>query len=227
MGDAALAAVGDADLLFRAGVAGEGDDVHQGLFKVLLVRGRVPDALAQGLPGGAGAEIHAQGQLDPGGHHRPLQKHVVAVPGDLAGDDAVGDAVNAVVVPGIGKTGDLRENVAPRVVDDAVYASHVSSCASVFPDAVIFPPETGVPSLMADIIIPGLCERINNLPLSKREKRRPRPHRFPGVFPEKCPKPPERKNFHAPLTPPERGKAGTVLRRSPPFEGERRIHTGA
>src|SRR5699024_1986594 len=48
VGDAALAAVRDTDLLGRAGIAGKGDDIDQRLFKILLVRGGFLDLGADG-----------------------------------------------------------------------------------------------------------------------------------------------------------------------------------
>ena len=151
MGDAALAAVGDADLLGGAGVAGKGDDVDQGLLEILLVGGSLLDVGADGRLGVRGLQAHTQGQTDPFLHDGPFQKHVVAVVGHLSGNDLVGDHVHpAQVSVLIGQTGHLRKDVAADIVYRAVYSSHVLF-SSVFPRAVAFRP--------GDVI----CEFFRNL----------------------------------------------------------------
>ena len=133
VGDAALAAVRDADLLGRAGIAGEGNDIDQGLLEVLLVRGGLLDLGAdRGLLTG-GLQAHAQGQTDPLLHDGPLQKHVVAMLCHLAGNDLVGDHIHPVQIAAlIGKTGYLGKDIPADIIHRAVYTSHspFSSCST-------------------------------------------------------------------------------------------------
>ena len=125
VGDAALAAVRDTDLLGRAGIAGKGDDIDQGLFKILLVRGGLLDLGADGRLLTGGLQAHAQGQPDPLLHDGPLQKHVVAMSCHLAGDDLIGDHIHPVQISAlIGKTGYLRKDIPADVIHRAVYTSH-------------------------------------------------------------------------------------------------------
>ena len=121
----ALAAVGDADLLGRAGVAGKGDDVDQRLLEILLVGGGLLNVGADGRLGIRRLQAHAQRQPNPLLDDGPLQKHVMAVLGHLAGNDLVGDHVHLAQVPvSVGQTGHLGKDVAANVVYRAVYTSH-------------------------------------------------------------------------------------------------------
>ena len=126
VGQAALAAVGDADLLGRAGIAGKGDDVDQGLFKILVIgRGRLLDVGADRSLLAGGLQAHAQSQPHPLLNDGPLQKYVVAVPRHLAGHDGIGDHVHPVQVSAlIGQTGHLGKDIAADLVHSTVYASH-------------------------------------------------------------------------------------------------------
>ena len=126
VGNAALAAVGDADLLGRAGVAGIGDDIDQGLVEIFLIRGGILDIGADGGRGAVGVQIHAQSQLEPGGNNGPLQEHVMAMVGNLSGNDLVGDHVHLLVIVAlIGQSGHFCEYAAADIVYRAVYTSHV------------------------------------------------------------------------------------------------------
>ena len=128
MGNAALAAVRDADLLGGAGVAGEGDDIHQGLLKILLVGGGLLDAGGDGHLLLRGLQVHAQGQTEPLLDDGTLQEHVVAVLGHLALDHLVGDLVHtAQIAVLIGQTGHFGEYVAADIVHRAMDTSHMLS----------------------------------------------------------------------------------------------------
>ena len=127
MGDAALAVVRDAQLLGGAGVAGEGDDVHQGVLEVLLrfLGGAQILADGDGLPGVA--DVQPQGQPDPLLDDGPLQEHVVAVLGHVALDHLQGNLVQQTGVPILeGQLRHLLEYGAADVVNRAVYSSHSS-----------------------------------------------------------------------------------------------------
>ena len=127
MGQAALAAVRNPDLLGGAGIAGKGDDIDQGLLKIFVVgRGRLLDTGADGRLLASGLQAHAKGQPHPLLDNGPLQKHVVAVAGHLSGNDGVGDHVHPLQIPAlIGQAGLLCEYVAANIVYRAVYTSHV------------------------------------------------------------------------------------------------------
>jgi hypothetical protein len=126
VGNAALAAVGDANLLGRAGVAGIGDDVDQRLLEILLVGGGLADHGAQGLLGALGIQIHAQCQTHAGGNHGTLLKHAVAVLCNFAGNQLIGDGVDPVqIVILIAQSGDFFKYVATDIVNNAMYASHI------------------------------------------------------------------------------------------------------
>ena len=126
MGQAALAAVRNPDLLGGAGIAGKGDDIDQGLLKIFVVgRGRLLDTGADGRLLASGLQAHAKGQPHPLLDNGPLQKHVVAVVGHLALDHLVGDLVHPLQVPAlIGQAGHFGEDIAADLIHRAVYASH-------------------------------------------------------------------------------------------------------
>ena len=127
VGDTALAAVRDADLLGRAGVAGVRNDIHQGVLVVLLKLLGPLDILADGSGVSGVAHVQAHGQTHPLLHDGPLQEYVVTVVGHVALDHLEG---NLVGLPGIaalkGQTGDLLEYAAADVVYCAVHSSHKS-----------------------------------------------------------------------------------------------------
>ena len=126
MGNAALAAVRNADLLGGAGVAGIGDNVDQGLVEILLVRGGLLNLSTDGGRGAVWVQVHAQSQLEAGGNNRALQKHIVAVVGDLTGNQLIGDHIHLVIVVlAVSQPGDLCEYVAADIVHRAVYTSHI------------------------------------------------------------------------------------------------------
>ncbi len=128
VGDAALAVVRDAQLLGGAGVAGEGDDVHQGVLEVLLrlLGGTQVLTDGDGLPGVA--DVQSQGQPDPLLDDGPLQEDVRPVMGHVALDHLQRNLVQQAGVPSVeGQPGHLFEYGAANVVHRAVHTSHSSS----------------------------------------------------------------------------------------------------
>ena len=127
VGNTALAVVGDAELLGGASVAGEGDNVHQGVLIVLFrLLGRA-QVLADrnGFPGIA--DVQAQGQPDPFLDDGPLQEDVVAVLGHVALNHLQRNLVQQTGVPALqGQLGHLFEYGAADIVYRAVYTSHSS-----------------------------------------------------------------------------------------------------
>ena len=125
VGNAALAAVGNANLLGGAGITGKGDNIDQRLPEILLIRSRLPDAGAEGLRRTARIQIHAQSQPDSGGHHRPLQKYVMPVVSHLSGNDLIGNHIHTgIIIPAVGQPGHLCKYAAANIVYRAVYTSH-------------------------------------------------------------------------------------------------------
>ena len=123
----ALAAVRDADLLRRAGVAGVRDDVYQGILVVLLEFLGPLNVLADGRGVPGVAHIQAHGQADPLLHNGPLQKHVMTVFGHVALDHLEGDMVCLAGIAALkGQPGNLLEYGASNVVYRAVNSSHQS-----------------------------------------------------------------------------------------------------
>ena len=125
---AALAVGRDADLLRRAGVAGEGDDVDEGRLVVFFGLCGLLDAVGGEAHLGGGAQGQAAGEAEALGDDGALKEDVVAVLGVLAGDDFVGQGVDAREVAAlVGEAGDLCENLSSKVVNYAVYTSHDSA----------------------------------------------------------------------------------------------------
>ena len=128
VGNAALAAVRNTDLLGGAGIAGVGNDVDQRLIEILLIRGSLLNLGADGGGRAVGVQIHAQSQLDPCGDNGALQKYIVTVVSHLTGNQLIGDHIHLIVVlPAVGQTGYLREYVVADIVYRAVYTSHIFS----------------------------------------------------------------------------------------------------
>ena len=91
VGNAALAAVRNTDLLGGAGIAGVGNDVDQRLIEILLIRGSLLNLGADGGGRAVGVQIHAQSQLDPCGDNGALQKYIVTVVSHLTGNQLIGE----------------------------------------------------------------------------------------------------------------------------------------
>ena len=128
VGEAALAVGRDADLLRRAGVAGEGDNVDEGRLVVFFGLCGLLDAVGGEAHLGGGAQGQAAGEAEALGDDGALKEDVVAVLGVLAGDDFVGQGVDAREVAAlVGEAGDLCENLSSKVVNYAVYTSHDSA----------------------------------------------------------------------------------------------------
>ena len=127
---AALAAVGDADVLGGAGIAGIGNDVDQRLFKILLVDGSLLNVGADAGRVIRALQTHAQSQTQTGADDGTLQKNIVAVVTHFAVAKLVGDHVHPLVIAAlIGKGSHFLEYAAANIVHNAVYASHI--CSSV------------------------------------------------------------------------------------------------
>ena len=126
VGNAALTAVRNANLLGRAGIAGRVDDVYQGIFKIFLIRNSFVDMGAEVT---ADINVHTQSQPHPGNDDRALQIHVVAVLCNISGHQLIGDQIHLVLVVLvilIGQAGHFGEYAAANIVYRAVYASHSS-----------------------------------------------------------------------------------------------------
>ena len=130
MAEAALTVGGDAYLLWRAGVAGEGDDVDQRGFVVLFRLCGLLDAVGGEADFGGGAQGQAAREAETLGYDGALEKDVMAVLCILAGDDLVWQSIYPREVPAlICQPGDLCEHLTPEIINDAVNTSHVmSSC---------------------------------------------------------------------------------------------------
>jgi len=125
VGEAALAVRGYTDLLRRAGVAGEGDDVDEGRLVVLFGQGGLLYAVAGEVLLRGGAQGQSAGEAQALGDNGALKEDVVAVLGDFTGDDLIRQGVDLLVVPAlVGEAGDLGKYVASDIVNYAVYASH-------------------------------------------------------------------------------------------------------
>ena len=123
---AALAVGGDADLLRRAGVAGEGDDIYERGLIVLLGQGGFFYAVAGQVLLRGGAQRQSAGETQPFGDYGALQKDVVAVLRDFSWYDFIRQSIYFLVVAAlIGEPCDFCENVPAKIIDYAVYTSHV------------------------------------------------------------------------------------------------------
>ena len=102
LGQAALAVLGDAVLVCRAGVAGVADDIDEGRLIVLLGDGALAEALAEQGPLVHRPQGQAHGHPDPLPGDGPLQEDGFPVLGLLAGDDDIGQLLHSVVVAVVG-----------------------------------------------------------------------------------------------------------------------------
>ena len=120
-----LTEVRDDVTLFRAGVAGKFQDVHQ---RRLIVFLRSRALLHTGgkrrvLVERTGAQPHCE--TEPLADNRSFQKDAAAVLGDLAGNDLVWQILNAGVVAAlVAHAGDLREYLAANVGDGGINAAN-------------------------------------------------------------------------------------------------------
>ena len=130
VGQAALAALGDQHLLLRAAVAGELDHVDQrrGVVGLRPVGGL--NIVGEGGVLRRAAAGQAHGQAQPLAHDGPLQKHVVAEVAHLAGNDLVGERLDALVhrpLGVVGHAGHLAEDPVANLLNTGFYASHCRS----------------------------------------------------------------------------------------------------
>ena len=91
VGQASLALVGHDDLFFRAGVAGELDDVDQGIVIVFLGNGALLNPVGQGTEFAHFTKRQAHAQTKALADDRPLQENTVAVFGFGPREDFVRD----------------------------------------------------------------------------------------------------------------------------------------
>ena len=130
VGNAPLATVRNADLLRRAGVAGERDNVNQRLFKVLF--GLRLAHFVHFLDGRANRKlvvrvlhVHAEREPDALFNDGAFQKHVGAVLGHFPRNHLVGNHVDPRQVAAlVGQQSHFFEYAPADVVHRAVYASH-------------------------------------------------------------------------------------------------------
>ena len=101
VGKAALAAIGDAVLLFRAAVAGKFDQVDEGGIVVLLRNGAFVHPHRKGGVLADGPQGQPHGQPQPLPHDGPLQEDGFPVLGHLPGDDFIGQLLDAGIVPAL------------------------------------------------------------------------------------------------------------------------------
>ena len=133
-GQTSLAAVGDPHLGPGAGVAGDGDDVHQRGIVELFRFGRFFNALGQGGVLSDGPHRQSHGQAQPFPDDGPFQKDAFPVGGYLAGDDFVGEFLDLGQVPAfVGQTGDFRKHLAAELGDRCVDSSHIHNFLTSFP----------------------------------------------------------------------------------------------
>ena len=126
MGSTALAVIGDTDLLGGAGVAGEGNDIHQGLVEELLVDISLFDGGADRHLVGSRLKGHTQSKTHTLGNDGTLQEHVTALLKSVTTDHLIRDQVDTLQVAAlIGKLCDFLEHILTDLVNNAVKASHM------------------------------------------------------------------------------------------------------
>ena len=124
---AALAHIGHADLIFRAGVAGKLDDVDERRGVVGLLLGRRVDVVGQRrmLSRAAARQTHRQTQAFA--YDRALQKNILAIGCYLARHDVIRQRLDAAVGRPLGMvrhTRDLGKNTVSNVSNSSFHASH-------------------------------------------------------------------------------------------------------
>ena len=137
MRQAALAAVGHDDLLFRAGVAGELDDIDERRLIVRFARA-VLDAVRDGRVGVGVARRKTHGQAQALANNGALEEDAVAVSGVLGRQDLVGQGFERLgKVLGLclvgaleGHARDLGVNATANLVDACVNSSHAGGLLS-------------------------------------------------------------------------------------------------
>ena len=125
--EAALAHVGHAVDVVLAGVAGKLDDVDEGRLVVGLGLCRLGKAVRELLGAIDALQRQAQRKADALAHDGALEKHALAVGGNVTRDDLVGQLVELlrlVVAALVGDLRDLAKDVAPDFRQVGVHATH-------------------------------------------------------------------------------------------------------
>ena len=108
-----------------AGIACEGNDVHQGIIKELLVDIGLGDGGADGHLVGGGLEGHAQSQTHALADDGALQEHVAALLESITADHFIGDHVNALEVTAlISELCNFFKYILTDLINNAVKTSH-------------------------------------------------------------------------------------------------------
>ena len=123
---AALAHIGDPNLLGRAGVTGKVDDVDQGGLIVLLGNGALLDVSAGGSVLVNLTQRQADGQTETLADNGALQEDILTVAGYLAGNDFIGQMLDrlGVIAALKGQAGNFGKDLTPDIVDKGVDSPH-------------------------------------------------------------------------------------------------------
>ena len=126
MSQAALAHIGDPDLLGRAGVTGKVDDVDQRGLIVLLGNGALLDVGAGGSVLVNLTQRQADGQTETLADNGALQEDILTVAGYLAGNDFIGQMLDrlGVIAALKGQAGNFGKDLTPDIVDKGVDSPH-------------------------------------------------------------------------------------------------------
>jgi len=127
MAQAALAIGTDAHLLLGAGIACEGNDVNERGLVILFGDVGLFDTLAGQTIFRRGAQRQPAGQAQAFGDDGTLAENAVAVVGDLAGDDLIGELVDTLDIVLISHAGDFLKHGSSQLVNDTVDTSHIAS----------------------------------------------------------------------------------------------------
>ena len=126
MCQAALAHIRHVKRFFRAGVAGEFDDIDEGRLIVFLRPGGLLDTGGKGRVLVDGAQRQTHGQAQALAHDGALQKDTVAVFAHLARQNLVRQLLNAAVIAAfVCHTGHLGEYLAADVGNGRINTTHV------------------------------------------------------------------------------------------------------
>ena len=98
MRQTALTALGDYDLLLRAGMAGKLNDVDERRLIVLLLGRALFDAIRDRLVSRSGAHRHTHCQTQTLAYNRTLQENAVTVRCTLTGQDLVGQPLHGLCI---------------------------------------------------------------------------------------------------------------------------------
>ena len=124
---AALTHIGHADLIFRAGVAGELNDVDERRGVVGLLLGRRVDVVGQRRMLGRTAARQTHRQTQALAYDRAFEKNILTVLCDLARHNVIRQRLDAAVGRPLGMvrhTRDLGKNTVSNVSNSSFHASH-------------------------------------------------------------------------------------------------------